>query len=82
MEFPFLRLLWKAESFDSASTQPILNPSTFATGGPRHTEIVQLLVQHGANVNLADASGVTPLTHARQRGYAEITMILQQAGAR
>jgi len=30
-------------------------------GVPRHTEIVRLLVTHSANVNLADANGVSPL---------------------
>ena len=39
-------------------------------GGPRHTEIVRLLVAAGANVNIPDRDGVTPLGHARQRGYA------------
>ena len=38
-------------------------------GGPRHTEVVRLLVEAGADVNLADGEGVTPLAHARQRGY-------------
>ncbi len=51
-------------------------------GGPRHTETVRALVEAGANVNIADRSGVTPLAHARQRGYAEIAAILEKAGAR
>jgi hypothetical protein len=33
-------------------------------------------------VNLADGEGVTPLEHARQRGYEGIARILQAAGAR
>ena len=50
-------------------------------GGPRYVEVVRLLVAGGANVNLADGSGVTPLAHARQRGFTEIIDILEGAGA-
>ena len=35
-------------------------------GGPRHVEVVRALVNAGANVNLADRQGVTPLAHPRQ----------------
>jgi len=51
-------------------------------GGPRHTETVRALVQAGANVNLADKQGTTPLRHARARGYATIAEILEKAGGR
>ncbi|MFD7159024.1 ankyrin repeat domain-containing protein [Kribbella sp. NPDC059898] len=45
-------------------------------------EIVQTLVNAGADPSLADKAGVTPLQHARSRGYTEITKILETAGAR
>ena len=51
-------------------------------GGRRHTETVRALVEAGADVNLGDRSGVTALAHARQRGYTEITALLEQAGGR
>ena len=51
-------------------------------GGPRHTETVRALVEAGANVTIADRNGVTPLTHARQRGYGEIAAVLEKADAR
>ena len=51
-------------------------------GGPRHVETARALVEAGANVNLADRNGVTPLGHARQRGYAEIAALLERAGGR
>lgn len=53
-----------------------------ADGGPRHVDIVQALVDAGANVNLADREGVSPLKLARDRGYAKIAQILVTAGAR
>ena len=51
-------------------------------GDARHTEGVRLLVAARANVNLADGAGVTPLQHARTRGYTTMISILQAAGAR
>lgn len=60
----------------------VLEAIILGDGGRRHTEVVRLLVGAGANVNLADGEGVTPLEHARQRGYDEIARILQAAGAR
>jgi ankyrin repeat protein len=51
-------------------------------GGPRHTATLEALVQAGANVNLADRGGVTPLQHARNRGYTEMAVILAAANAR
>lgn len=51
-------------------------------GGWRHTEVVRLLVETGADVNLADGNGVTPLAHARQHGYEEMIEILESAGGR
>jgi hypothetical protein len=43
---------------------------------------VRLLVEAEAEVNLADGEGVTPLAHARRRGYDEIAAILQRSGGR
>ncbi len=60
----------------------LLEAILLGDGGPRHTEVVRLLVEAGANVNLADGQGVTPLAHARKRGYSQIAAILQAAGAR
>jgi ankyrin repeat protein len=51
-------------------------------GGPRHTEIVRLLVAAGADTDIPDRDGVTALAHARQRGYSEMVRILQTAGAK
>lgn len=59
----------------------LLEAIILGDGGAAHTEIVRLLVARGANVERADAQGVTPLAHARQRGQREIADILQRAGA-
>jgi ankyrin repeat protein len=60
----------------------LLEAIILGDGGPRHTEVVRLLVEAGADVNLADSSRVTPLAHAQQRVYDEIGAILRRAGAR
>jgi ankyrin repeat protein len=51
-------------------------------GGPRHVATVRSLVEAGANTQLADGQGATPLALARSRGYQPMVQILLQAGAR
>lgn len=48
-------------------------------GGRNHREVVRLLLEAGADRSIADRDGVTPLAHARTRGYAEIASLLEQA---
>jgi ankyrin repeat protein len=51
-------------------------------GGPRHIEIVRLLLAAGADPNIADKDGVTPLQHARDRRYDAIAALIKDAGGR
>lgn len=60
----------------------LLEAIILGNGGERHRQIVALLIAAGANVNLADNDGVTPLQHARGRGYDEIITLLEKAGAK
>jgi ankyrin repeat protein len=46
-------------------------------GGKRHTEVARLLVGAGADVNLPDKDGVTPLAHAKNRNFTDIIKILE-----
>lgn len=50
----------------------LLEAVILGDGGPTHTEIVRELLAHGADRRIADRDGVTPLQHARQRGYVEM----------
>jgi ankyrin repeat protein len=60
----------------------LLEAIILSDGGPRHEEIVQLLVDGGADVNIADFLGVTPLQHARLKGFRNIGKILESGGAK
>lgn len=60
----------------------LLETIILSDGGPTHREILELLVDAGANVALADRDGVTPLAHAENRGYSEMVRILKSAGAK
>ncbi|MGE0879371.1 MAG: ankyrin repeat domain-containing protein [Acidimicrobiia bacterium] len=51
-------------------------------GDAKHTDVVRRLVAAGVDVNLADGQGVTPLTHATNRGYTAMIDLLRSAGAR
>lgn len=50
-------------------------------GGPRHQATLQALLEAGASTRLADRHGNTPLQLARQRHYAAMVQMLEQAGA-
>lgn len=58
----------------------LLEAIILGDGGPRHIEVVRLLVDAGADIQLADGNGITPLEHARSRGYEDIIAILESAG--
>jgi len=46
-------------------------------GGPDHTKTVSLLLKAGADRTIADSRGITPLQHARSRGYGEIINLFE-----
>ncbi len=50
-----------------------------ASGG--YSDIVKLLIDHGANVNAKSSVGNTALTYACCGGYEEVVRILLEAGA-
>jgi ankyrin repeat protein len=60
----------------------LLEAIVLSDGGPRHQRIVASLIRHGADVNIPDREGRTPLYHARSRGHTEIRALLESAGAR
>ena len=59
----------------------LLEAILLSDGGPPHQAIVALLIEAGADVDLADGDGVRPLAHARAKGFHEIATLLEAAGA-
>lgn len=60
----------------------LIESIVLGNGGPRHVETLRALVKAGANLQLRDRNGNTPLTLARTRGYTDMVNILIQAGAK
>lgn len=60
----------------------VIESIVLRNGSKRHIETLNALVDAGADINLADRSGETPLTLARKRGFKEMVAILEKAGAR
>lgn len=46
-------------------------------GSKKYQQIVQILKDAGAKMDIPDHDGVTPLQHAQQRGYKEIVAIIK-----
>ena len=51
-------------------------------GGTRHQATLKALIDAGANLQLADRTGQTPLALARARGYTAMVAMLEAAGRR
>ena len=58
----------------------LIESIVLGNGGERHVVTLKSLVDAGANVNLGDGYGRTPLSLARQSGYTEMVAILTAAG--
>jgi hypothetical protein len=59
----------------------VIESIVLGDGGRRHIATLKALIDAGADINLADRSGDTPLALARRRGYAQIAAMLMAAGA-
>ena len=60
----------------------VIEAIVLGDGGEDHTATLKALVEAGANVNLRDGRGNSPLTLAQQHGYSAMVKILKAAGAR
>ena len=60
----------------------LLEAVILSDGGPAHQAIAAQLIAAGANVNLPDDDGTTPLAHAERRGQQAMAALLRAAGAR
>jgi ankyrin repeat protein len=60
----------------------LLEIVVLGNGGPRHVEATRLVLAAGANPNIADNDGVSPLQHAHRRGQSEVARLIAAAGGR
>ncbi|WP_238587688.1 ankyrin repeat domain-containing protein [Caenimonas sp. SL110] len=60
----------------------VIESIVLGNGGARHQATLNALIGAGANLQLKDREGKTPLQLAQGRGYAEMVRALQKAGAR
>ena len=56
----------------------VIEAVVLGDGGPDHQAVLEALLSAGADRNLADRSGVTPLEHAQARGFDAMVARLQQ----
>ena len=56
----------------------LLEAVILGDGSQRYAQIVRILLDAGADRNLADREGVTPLQHAQRRGHRQIAAELQR----
>ena len=60
----------------------VIESIVLGNGGPRHQATLKALIQAGANLQLPDRSGNTPLALARSHGYPEMITMPEESGAR
>ena len=60
----------------------LIESIVLGNGGKRHVACREALVKAGANVNIADRGGQTPLALARGRNYAGMVKILEANGGK
>ena len=60
----------------------VIEAIVLGDGGARHQATLKALIDAGANLQLADRSGQTPLALAKARGFTAMVSMLEKAGAR
>ncbi len=60
----------------------VIESIVLGDGGKRHQATLQALIKAGADLQLSDRQGQTPLTLARKRGYGVMEKMLLAAGAK
>jgi ankyrin repeat protein len=56
----------------------LLEAIILGDGSARYVEIVSILLDHGADPTIRDGDGVSPLEHARDRGFTAIARMLRR----
>jgi uncharacterized protein len=56
----------------------VMEAVVLGDGGKRHQDTLKALVDAGANIHIPDRQGVTPLEHAKRRGFSEMVTMLSR----
>ena len=59
----------------------LLEAIVLGNGSESHKKVIQMLIDHGADVNMANKENITPLQYAEKRGFKDIANMLRIAGA-
>lgn len=54
----------------------LMEAIVLSNGNETQQQVIRLLIEHGADINIPDNDGVTPLEHARAHHFKEIEKIL------
>lgn len=57
----------------------LLEAVILGNGSKTYVQIVEILIDAGADVGIADKDGLTPLQHAKSRGFTQIAELLAKA---
>lgn len=60
----------------------LLEAVILGNGTEKYRQIVEMLINAGANLNIPDFDGVTTIQHARQKKQFDIVKLLEKAGAK
>jgi uncharacterized protein len=70
------------DHINTAHYTAIIEATILGKGDPRHVETLRRLVAAGADTQIPNREGRTPLELAKARGYTEMVQILEQAAAK
>ncbi|SCB87223.1 ankyrin repeat domain-containing protein [Bacillus wiedmannii] len=59
----------------------VVEAIVLGNGSENHKKVIQMLIDHGADVNMANKENITPLQYAEKRGFKDIANMLRLAGA-
>lgn len=73
--------LIEADGVDVNECGPRNSTALMFAAGSGHLEVVKVLVEHGARLDMREEGGWTPLMHAQADGCQDVEEFLRRAGA-